>query len=75
VDPFGNVDVNYGGQVHFGSSDDQAMLPADYLFAAGDMGTQTFTAVLFTPGTQSLSALDLLTAIGGQEDGIQVVKG
>jgi hypothetical protein len=75
VDPFGNVDMNYGGQVHFGSSDDQAMLPADYLFTAGDMGTQTFTAVLFTPGTQSLSALDLLTAIDGREDGIQVVKG
>ena len=42
-DAYGNTATGYTGTVHFTSSDGQAVLPADYTFAAGDNGTHTFT--------------------------------
>ena len=42
-DAFGNTATGYTGTVHFTSSDGQAVLPANYTFAAGDAGAHTFT--------------------------------
>jgi hypothetical protein len=38
--------TNYGGTVHFTSSDSRAVLPPDYTFIPGDSGTHTFSVVL-----------------------------
>jgi hypothetical protein len=72
-DPYGNVATGYTGTVHFSSSDHQAVLPGEYTFISGDNGTHTFSATLNTPGTQSLTATDTVTAtITGTESGIVV---
>jgi FG-GAP-like repeat/FG-GAP repeat len=55
-DRFGNALASYVGTVHFSAlaNDTQALLPADYTFAAADAGTHTFTATLFkTEGSSS----------------------
>ncbi len=77
VDPYGNIDVNYTGTVHFSApSDPQAVLPPDYAFTADDAGTHVLTATLFTPGTQSLVASDVDNPdITGEQDGIIVDGG
>jgi hypothetical protein len=63
LDPYGNVDVNYTGTVTFGSSDLQALLPADYAFTAADAGVVTFGhgVTLFVAGPQTLTATDAAT--------------
>jgi hypothetical protein len=66
----GTTDTNYTGTVHFSSSDGQAGLPADYTFQASDAGVHTFSAVLKTAGTQSLTATG--GSITGSEAGISV---
>ncbi len=71
-DPYGNLLTDYTGTVSFYSSDPQASLPADYTFTAADNGTHSFTATLFTAGTQSLGAYDTSTGAYGEQDGIQV---
>jgi probable HAF family extracellular repeat protein len=48
-DAYGNVATGYRGTVHFTSSDTQAVLPADYTFAASDNGAHTFSATLKRP--------------------------
>ena len=58
MDAFGNVATNYRGSVHFSSSDAQAGLPADYTFTGADAGSHTFTAILKTAGTQSITFAD-----------------
>src|SRR5439155_362486 len=50
--------TNYTGTVHFTSSDLQAVLPADYTFTTADAGVHTFSAMLKTAGTQSITAKD-----------------
>jgi hypothetical protein len=58
LDPYGNKATGYTGTVQFSSSDGSALLPAPYIFTAGDAGAHTFSATLNTPGTQSLTATD-----------------
>jgi S-adenosylmethionine hydrolase len=73
VDAYGNLVTGYTGTIHFTSSDRQASLPADYTFSAADAGSHTFSATLFTAGTQSLKATDTATAsITGSESSITV---
>jgi predicted outer membrane repeat protein len=68
MDAFGNTATGYTGTEHFSSSDAQAILPADSTLSAG---VGTFNATLQTPGTQSLTATDTLTAsITGTQSGI-----
>src|SRR5262249_33533996 len=57
-DPYGNRATGYSGAVHFTSSDARAVLPGNYTFTAADTGLHTFSAVLKTAGTQSLTATD-----------------
>jgi hypothetical protein len=58
LDAAGNVLTGYTGTVHFGSSDAQAVLPADYTFTAADRGILNFNVTLKTAGTQSISVVD-----------------
>jgi hypothetical protein len=58
-DAYGNVATGYVGTVHFTSSDAQAALPAD---ATLTNGTGTFSVVLATAGTQSVTATDTANA-------------
>jgi hypothetical protein len=53
--------TTYTGTVHFTSSDPQAVLPADYTFTSSDQGVHTFTAVLKTAGSQTITATDTTT--------------
>jgi hypothetical protein len=69
----GTTATNYTGTVHFTSSDGQAGLPANYTFTAADAGVHTFSAILKTAGTQSLTVTDVTNAgLGGSERGITV---
>ena len=59
-DSFGNIVTNYTGTVHFSSSDGSATLPSNYTFVPGDLGSHTFSGLVFkTAGTQTLSANEL----------------
>ena len=72
-DANGNIATGYVGTVHFTSSDSQAVLPANYAFAASDKGVHVFSATLKTVGTQSITATDTVTAsITGTQSGITV---
>jgi parallel beta-helix repeat protein len=73
LDPFGNTATGYLGTVHLTSNDAQAVLPADYMFAATDSGAHTFSITLKTAGVRSVTATDTTTAtITGTESGITV---
>jgi hypothetical protein len=61
-DVYGNVATSYLGTVHFTSTDTQATLPADYTFAAADAGVHTFTVVLETAGSRSITAADTVNS-------------
>jgi hypothetical protein len=75
-DPYGNIATGYIGTVHFTSSDHKAQLPANYTFTVSDSGVHTFSAILRTPGTQSITATDTLNpSLTGTDGGITVVKG
>ena len=65
VDAYGNTVPTYAGSVSFTSSDPQATLSADYVFTAADGGAHTFGAVLYTAGSQTLTAIDAADALGG----------
>jgi hypothetical protein len=72
-DAYGNVASGYTGTVHFTSTDGAAVLPADYTFQAGHLGTHTFTGLIFnTVGGQSVTATDTRTAsiTGGAAVGV-----
>jgi hypothetical protein len=58
-DAFGNVATGYSGTVTFSSSDPQAALPSDSPLTNG---TGTFTANLYTAGTQTITATDTVTS-------------
>jgi hypothetical protein len=58
LDQFNNTATGYGGQVHFTSSDGQAVLPANSTLASG---TGSFSATLKTAGSQTLTATDTVT--------------
>jgi hypothetical protein len=61
-DAYGNTATGYTGMVQFTSSDRKAWLPANFTFTATDAGVHTFSAILKTAGTQSLTAKDATTA-------------
>ena len=72
-DSYGNIASGYTGTVHFTSSDGKASLPANYSFTAADAGVHTFSAILKTAGTQSLTATDTTAAsLTGTDGGITV---
>jgi hypothetical protein len=59
LDQYNNVANTYAGTVHFSSSDQQAVLPADYTFTAADAGVHTFTFTFKTAGPQGFAAVDV----------------
>ena len=61
-DVYGNVATDYGGIVHFTSSDSQAALPANYTVPPELQGTFTFNVTLKTAGTQSITVTDTATS-------------
>jgi hypothetical protein len=66
VDVDGRVATGYTGTVKFTSSDAfPALLPFDYTFTPSDNSTHTFAAVLFSAGTQTLTAQDKANPITG----------
>jgi hypothetical protein len=76
VDSKGHVVPNYTGTVHFTSSDRRPVyLPADYAFTGFDQGSHSFTAVLATAGTQTVSATDTQNASLKGSAGLQIVPG
>jgi hypothetical protein len=73
LDAFGNVATGYRGTVHLTSSDPQAQLEADHTFTAADNGTYSFSAVLKTAGTRSITATDTANpSLTGTQSGIVV---
>jgi hypothetical protein len=70
-DPAGNPDPAYTGTVHFASSDAQADLPVDYTFTPADHGVHTFSVILKTAGSQSISVQDIATSASAMA-GVQV---
>jgi len=70
-DAFGNTAIGYTGTVAFTSSDSQAVLPANYIFASADAGVHSFSATLKTAGSQSITVTDTVTSsIKGSQTGI-----
>ena len=69
LDPYSNVDMNYGGTVTWTSSDTDPglLLPADYTFQPTDNGMVTFSGgvTLITLGNQSITATDTVSGITG----------
>jgi sugar lactone lactonase YvrE len=65
TDPWGNFGDGYTGTVHFTSSDDLAVLPADSAFAAGDHGSRSFNVTLKRSGSQTITATDTVTGMTG----------
>jgi hypothetical protein len=59
VAPDGTLCTDYRGTIHFSSTDPMALLPADYTFTAADNGCASFTATLFLPGVQCITATDV----------------
>ena len=55
TDQFNNIATGYTGTVHFGSSDNQALLPADATLSGG---IGLFAVILKTAGPQALTAID-----------------
>ncbi|HZU38395.1 MAG TPA: hypothetical protein VFA18_20895, partial [Gemmataceae bacterium] len=62
LDANNNVVTNYADTVHFTSSDGAATLPSDYTFSSTDGGTHTFSVVLHTAGSQTVTATDLASS-------------
>ncbi len=72
-DAVGDTDAGYGGTVHFTSSDGQAGLPPDYTFTVTDAGSHTFSAVLKTAGSQSITATE--ADVGAAQKGVAAAGG
>jgi hypothetical protein len=77
-DAFGNTATAYTGTVHVTSSDNAAIVPANYTFTSGagsgfDNGVHTFSVTLNTAGPQSITATDTVAAtITGSQSNIAV---
>jgi hypothetical protein len=72
-DAYGNTTPAYTGTVHLTSSDPMAGLDPDYTFSAGDSGVTQMGAILYTAGTQSITATDKNNSnITGTQSGIVV---
>jgi hypothetical protein len=59
VDAFGFKVTTFTGRIQFSSSDDRAILPADYTFAPADAGVASFSITLQTEGSQQLMVNDV----------------
>jgi len=57
-DAYGNVVTGYTGTVRF-ESDDEALLPGEYTFVAGDAGQHPFVVTLMTAGTRTLTVREV----------------
>jgi hypothetical protein len=59
-DSSGRVATGYAGTIHFTSTDQAAVLPADYTFTSADNGSHTFTpgVSLASPGSRVITATD-----------------
>jgi ELWxxDGT repeat protein len=62
TDSYGNRATGYTGTVRFTSSDNKAVVPGNYTFTTADAGTHSFSAMLKTAGTQSLTVTDTVSA-------------
>ncbi|HXZ12499.1 MAG TPA: choice-of-anchor L domain-containing protein [Candidatus Sulfotelmatobacter sp.] len=72
LDASGNTVPTYAGTVQFTSSDDSAQLPPPTKLTNG---VGTFSATLFTTGTQTITATDTVTAsITGTSGPIKVIS-
>ncbi len=66
-DAFANLATGYTGTITFSSTDTQATLPPPATYtAATDHGSRDFTAVLPTPGDQSIRATDTASSFSCQ---------
>jgi hypothetical protein len=75
LDPYGNTATGYTGTVQFSSSDTNpsVVLPAPFTFTSADLGVHSFSAILVTAGTQSITAIDTVTSsITGSQTGIVI---
>ena len=71
-DAYGNLAADYAGTVAIGSSDANADRPF-YAFGAADNGTHTFSVVLRTAGTQSVTIADTFNpALSNTQGGLVV---
>ena len=63
-DSYSNTATGFTGTVHFTSTDNNAILPSDYVFAPSDVGTHTFTngVTLRTSGSRDVTASDTVDA-------------
>jgi hypothetical protein len=68
-DNLNHVFSGYTGTVHFTSTDQSAVLPADYTFTAADQGKHTFTGVILKKaGTRTVSVNDVaFTFLSGKK--------
>src|SRR5262249_6661031 len=66
LDANGNVDPFYTGTVSFYSTDEAALLPADYTFTLDDAGEKTFTVTLNTLGNQTIVVFDVKDFFTGE---------
>ncbi len=73
-DAFGNTTPSFTDPVTFGSTDSQALLPADYTFTSIDAGVHTFSVTLKTAGSESITVQDASTpaVASGTQSGIIV---
>jgi hypothetical protein len=74
-DRFGNVATGYTGTVHFATTDGSPFvnLPANYRFSAADAGIRTFSATLWSPGSQTITVTDTANgSVTGTSPPIQV---
>jgi hypothetical protein len=75
LDRWGNLASTYTGTVHFSSTDLNAVLPDDSSLTGDDMGSETFTVVLNTPGAQRVRANEVDNAsIQGNADVLVTVS-
>ncbi len=75
VDAYENTATSYLGTVVFTTSDPGAgvSLPSPYTFTAGNAGEASFSAILVTAGSQSITATDTSdSSIYGSQTGITV---
>lgn len=72
LDQFDNVVTAYSGVAHFNSSDSQAILPAD---SALTYGIGSFSVILATAGSQTITAADLVTGATGISNAVLVIAG
>jgi hypothetical protein len=73
LDQFGNLLTGYTGTVQITSSDPAAVLPPNISFTAADQGVQTFTITLNTPGSQTVTATDVVVTSATSSIGVSVV--